>query len=489
MNVGNGIDTALRSGGLVAAGIRSEADCLAAAEVLAGFDADGVETVRLVFVDQHGILRGKTVVVDAVLSACAHGIGMPSTLLLKDTAHKTVFPVWEGGASVAGMALNGASDVLAAPDLTTATPVPGSPHARRVFCTLHARDGSPLAFSSHEILARAVARLAHHGLQAVVGLEAEFQVFERIDPALDHAQASMPPAAVGTRNLTQGWQFLTDARYAEVEPLLDELRRAAQTTGLGVRTVEIEMGPSQFEFTFEPTDPMTQARRFVLFRALVKEMCHRRGLHASFMARPKLPHAAANGWHIHQSVLHAESGRNAFMPAEAGELTAEAAGWIAGLLRHAPASCLLTTPTVNGYKRFSDYQLAPNRVAWGYDNRGAMVRALLTPGDAASRLENRVADATVNPYFALAAQLLSGLDGIARSESPPPPSNTPYAETAAALPDSLLAAIEAFSDSALYRDTLGESVVDYLLCLKRAEWSRYLAAVTDWEQTEYFNLF
>jgi glutamine synthetase len=163
--------------------------------------------------------------------------------------------------------------------------------------------------------------------------------------------------------------------------------------------------------------------------------------------------------------------------------------WIAGLLENAAASCLMTTPPINGYKRFLPHQLAPNSIQWGTDNRGAMVRALLYPGDSASRVENRVADSSANPYYALAAQILSGLDGITRGVQAPPPSETPYAGNAPALPTSLIAAIDAFERSPLFAEHLGTAFTGYLSHIKRAEWERYLRTVSEWEQAEYFNLF
>src|ERR1700730_13091300 len=57
----------------------------------------GVRTLRLSFVDQHGVLRGKTLVVDVLESVLRNGCSMSSTLLLKDTAHRTVYPVWQAG--------------------------------------------------------------------------------------------------------------------------------------------------------------------------------------------------------------------------------------------------------------------------------------------------------------------------------------------------------------------------------------------------------
>jgi glutamine synthetase len=457
------------------------------AQVLAQIEAEGIETVRVMFVDQHGILRGKTIVAEAMASAFKSGIGMPSTLLLKDTAHRTVFPVWSADVEVSDQSFGGAGDVILRPDPSQFYPLPWSPHSAIILSDVEQRGGQPVPISSRSVLASAVAALEEAGYRATFGLEVEFQVFRVTDPALDHSQATMPPAPVQTQNLTQGYQYLTETRYAEAEDLLDALRRMAQGLGLEPRSMEIEMGPSQFEFTFAPSDPLTQADRFVLFRTMVKEVCQARGLHASFMAKPGLPNAAANGWHMHQS-LQDLSGASVFMPGPDGALTPQASSWIAGLLEHAEACCLMTNPTVNSYKRFTPFQLAPNLIQWGRDNRGAMIRALLTPGDAASRVENRVADTSANPHFALAAQILAGLDGLTRGLQAPAPTETPY-EGAARLPISLLAAIEAFEASDLVKSALGTGFQSYLSTLKRAEWDRYLMTVSDWEHQEYFGLF
>lgn len=456
-------------------------------DVVARIEAAGIETVRVMFTDQHGILRGKTIVASAMQSAFENGIGVPSTLLLKDTSHRTVFPVWNARVEVADLPLGGAGDVALRLDPARFFQLPWSPHSALVLCDVEHRDGRPVSFSSDAVLARAVSALAAAGYRATFGLEVEFQVFRVTAPAFAHEQATMPPAPPLTENLTQGYQFLTAFRYAEAEELLDELRRNAEALGLEPRSMEIEMGPSQFEFTFAPSDPQTQADRFVLFRTMVKEVCQARGLHASFMAKPALPNAAANGWHMHQS-LQDLAGNPVFMPGADGALTPQAGNWIAGLLNHAEACCLMTNPTVNSYKRFTPFQLAPNLIQWGRDNRGAMVRALLTPGDSASRIENRVADTSANPHLALTAQILAGLDGLTRNLAPPEPTDTPY-EGATRLPISLLAAIEAFEASDLFAPYLGDGFQPYLATLKRAEWDRYLMTVSEWEQHEYFGLF
>ena len=162
---------------------------------------------------------------------------------------------------------------------------------------------------------------------------------------------------------------------------------------------------------------------------------------------------------------------------------------IAGLLAHAEESCLLTTPTVNGYKRYQPFQLAPDRIQWGRDNKGAMIRGLTSPGDRASRVENRVAEPTANPYLFFASQILSGLDGIERGLKAPAPVEDPYSSGAKALPKNLAAAIEHFATSDFYKQNLGADFVQYLTHIKRAEWDRYLSTVSEWEQREYFSLY
>ena len=72
---------------------------------------EGRDTVRLSFPDQHGILRGKAVVATQAAAAMRNGCAITTTLLAKDTAHKTAFPVFTAGG---GFAPYGAHGVFAA---------------------------------------------------------------------------------------------------------------------------------------------------------------------------------------------------------------------------------------------------------------------------------------------------------------------------------------------------------------------------------------
>ena len=469
-------------------GLYDAARLAAAEDVLAEVERRGLETVRLSFVDQHGILRGKALTAGALASAFRSGLAMTSTLLLKDTSHRTVFPVWQGGPGVGGGLLDGAGDILMIPDPATFRVLPWSPHSGWMLCDLRYKDGSAMPFCTRSLLASETAALARQGMAATFGLEVEFHIHRVTDPRLAHSDAGLPGAPPETALYAQGYQYLTETKYDEMEPALDAIRRAAQGLGLAVRSVEIEFGPSQAEVTFDPADPMTQAQTMVLFRWAARETCRRMGLHASFMCRPALPNVLPSGWHLHQSVRDIDTGENLFTPRGEG-LTDTASGWIAGLLARAAETCLISTPTVNGYKRYQPFQLAPDRIQWGRDNKGAMIRGLMSPGDGASRIENRVAEPAANPFLYFAAQIAAGRDGVARGLAAPAPVEDPYRSDAVLLPRSLGAALEAFEASEFWPEAWGPEVPRWLATLKRAEWTRYLDTVSEWEQREYYGLY
>jgi len=162
---------------------------------------------------------------------------------------------------------------------------------------------------------------------------------------------------------------------------------------------------------------------------------------------------------------------------------------------------VFSTPTVNGYKRYRPYSFAPDRVCWALENRGVLVRVQGAAGDDSSHVEMRIGEPAANPYLYMAANIAAGLDGMRRELQPPPAVEAdPYAADAPMLPTSLADAIRALDADDFYRKAFGDTLVDYLLQMKRAELARYEAAlaekppaegqeVTDWEMREYFEFF
>ena len=471
-------------------GLWSDDQRAAAREMAAGLRAGGMEVVRFVFADQHGVTRGKTLVASEALALLEEGVSLTSTLLLKDTAHRTAYSIFsaEGGHGIPEM--QGAADVLIVPDPTTFRILPWAPSCGWVLCDPYFHDGRPVPFGTRHMLARAVEALKQRGYAFLAGLEVEFHVFRVTDPRMALADAGQPGTPPDVELLSHGYQYLTELRYDAVEPVMELLRKNVQAIGLPLRSLEVEYGPSQFEFTFAPQAGLANADAMLLFRNVVKQVCRRAGYHATFMCRPALPNVFSSGWHLHQSLTDLASGANAFAAPAGATTPLSQLGmhWLGGLMAHARGATAMSTPTINGYRRFRRNSLAPDRVAWAHDNRAAMLR-VMARGAAASRIENRVGEPAANPYLYFASQILSGIDGLENKLDPGPSADAPYETVAPALPRSLREALAALREDACMAAGLGGDFIAYFCRLKEAELARFDAEVTEWEQREYFEMF
>ena len=462
----------------------------ATAAVLAEAESRDLHSVRLAFADPHGMLRGKTLNAGLLPGLLADGAGATSALVLKDTGQNNVYPVWASGAGVGQASMTGAGDLMMLPDPSTFRVLPWAPGTGWLLCDLYTPEAEPVELSTRRICAEAERRMIEKGYEFRAGLEMEFHLYrlDGHDPGVDDARAPADRLAVDHSHL--GYVYLGERRFDTIEPFLELIRGNLSEMGVPPRSMELELGPSQVEMTFSPTSGLVAADQATLVRSAVRQIAHRHGLHATFMSRPNFAGSFSSGWHLHQSVLDPANGHNRFAPGDPDSvLSPTGCHYVAGLLRHGRESCLLTTPTVTGYKRYRPESLAPDRLAWGRENRGAMLRVIGGLDDPATRVENRVGDSAANPYLYLSSQMLSGLAGIESGEDPPPPTDLPYeADAGPLLPRTLGDAIDAFDSSGFYRDALGNEFVDYLTTIKRSEWTRFMASVTDWEQREYFEL-
>ena len=407
-------------------GLWSDEQFEAAARADKWIEEHGLEVVRLSFPDQHGILRGKTVMASEAAHMMRNGCSITTTLLAKDTAHKTVFPVFTPGGGFGMPEMEGGGDFLMIADPTTFRVLPWASRTGWVLCDIYFADGRMVPFSTRHIYRRALQKLADAGFDYVAGLEVEFHVFKLDDPRLGPDDATWPGRAPEVSLISQGYQYLTETRSDQTEHILEILRHDVLALDLPLRSVETELGPSQCEFTFHPQVGLSPADAMMLFRSAAKQICRRRGCHASFMARPKVANVMSSGWHLHQSLRDRRTGTNVFASSGREPVSGIGRNFLAGLLAHAAAAAAFTTPTVNGYKRYRSYSLAPDRAIWGRDNRGVMIRVLGDPGDAAARLENRAGEPAANPYLYMASQIYTGLDGMERMLDPGPSADTPY---------------------------------------------------------------
>ena len=328
----------------------------AAARLARIVEEQKLEVIRFSFPDQHGILRGKTLVASEALRALESGCTITTTMFAKDTSHRTVFPVFTAGGGFGMPEMEGAADVLMVPDPLSFRVLPWASATGWLLCDVHFADGRPVPFATRNLYKSVLASLEKRGYDFVAGLEVECHIFKLEDAKMSPGDAGQPGQPPDVSLLSHGYQYLTEQRYDQMEPVLEIVRRDIMALGLPLRSIEVEFGPSQCEFTFKPTLGLTSADNMVLLRSAVKQICHRHGYHATFMCRPKLPNVVASGWHLHQSIVSRDSGDNAFMTREGGELlSAFGRGYLGGLLAHARAAAVFTTPTINGYKRYRSY--------------------------------------------------------------------------------------------------------------------------------------
>jgi glutamine synthetase len=480
-------------------GLWSAAQRRAAAAVEREIARRKLELVRFAFCDQHGVLRGKTLVAAAAGAAMRAGVTMTSTLLAKDTSHRTVFEVFDKGGGLGVEEMEGAGNFVMVADPATFRVLPWAAATGWLLCDIYFPNGKPVPFSTRALHRAALARAAKAGFDYLAGLEVEFQLFKLIDPKLAPDSLTWPAEAPAVEHTSHGFQYLTEARFDQAEPILDVLRSTVQALGMPLRSLEVELGPSQYEFTFAAEKGLAAADTMALFRSAAKQVARRHGHLVSFMCRPRLPLSFASGWHLHQSLLDRRTGRNLFAPAGKDVLPPLARHFLGGLLAHARGAAVFTTPTVNGYKRYHGVNsMAPVQAIWAQDNRGAMIRVLGGPDDPTTHLENRAGEPLANPYLYMASQLHAGLNGIAQKLDPGPAAEAPYQPSAEPLPRSLAEAVIALEQDGCFRAAFGDLFIDYLVRIKRAEIARCdaetggrsadAAEVSDWEQREYFDL-
>lgn len=451
----------------------------------------GLRQVRISWGDQHGIARGKSLTAEGFLAALRNGKDFQSAVLIMDTTNNIIAPLFTEGGGFGIPEMTGYPDVILVPDPLTFRVLPWAERTGWVLSDMYFTNGKPVPFSTREIFRRVLEDLRKTGYDYTAGLEVEFYITKLDDPMLTPEHSGWPPSPPQVSTIAHGFQYLTENRNAEIDPILRLLSENLEAVGLPLRTIEDEWGPGQTEFTFAPMTGVDAADGMLLFRTATKQICRQNGYHATFMCRPALANFFSSGWHLHQSLYGVDGRDNAFVAAEDSKepLSELGSRFAAGILEHAAGASVFTTPTINGYKRFQPNSFAPSRISWAHENRGAYLRVIGGPGDVTTHLENRAGEPTANPYLYMASQVISGMEGIKRKLQPPPLSKEPYADDRPPMPGSLMEAVAAFKQDRLFRDRIGDAFADYILMVKDSEIRRFQSYVTDWEQREYFEVF
>src|SRR5215831_10705674 len=150
----------------------------AAAQIERIIKKEKLEVVRFSFADQHGVLRGKTLLASEAADAMRAGVTMTTTLLAKDTAHRTVYPVFTPGGGFAMEEMQGGGDFVMVADPATFRILPWAPNTGWLLCDIYFTNGKRVPFSTRQVLRDALARLAADGYDFLAGLEVEFHLFK-----------------------------------------------------------------------------------------------------------------------------------------------------------------------------------------------------------------------------------------------------------------------------------------------------------------------
>jgi glutamine synthetase len=439
----------------------------AVSDLMAALKKNRIDYLRFEMADMAGVSRSKTVPVDKVESYARNGLNFYGGVLGLDTASNVV-PAsgLHGDRNYADQALF--------PDPDSLRVIPWLENTASVACLGFWEDGEPQRAGPRFVFSELVKRANALGYDVMMGHEYEYYLLS--------AETRQP--------LFSGIHIFHTVRN-HYTPFLDRLVPTLRAYGVDVITHNCEYGGSQFETVFGAGMNMAAADKAFSFKNGMKEIAHRNGLIASFMAKP-FAGQSGSGCHLHVSLWDRKSGRNAFLDAGAPDkLSAVARSFIEGVLAHGPAIMPLANPTPNCYHRVKPYTFAPSNVSWGFQDRSAMVRVKAS-GDDRTHVEMRAGSAASNPYLLAAAVLAAGLLGIEAKVGLRDQSRTTTSEDNAALekfPQTLDAALDALGRDEAFQEALGADFVKVFNAVKRFELARFHAHVSDWETNEYLELY
>ncbi|MEZ5339976.1 MAG: hypothetical protein R2706_00575 [Acidimicrobiales bacterium] len=269
--------------------------------------------------------------------------------------------------------------------------------------------------------------------------------------------------------------------------LIDEIMDVAELCGIPLESVNTEFDAPQWELTLRYDDAMKACDDAFLFRQMAREVAHQHGLLLTFMGKP-IANRAGSGLHVNFSLERIADGSNACFDEAADDgLSTLTKHCIAGLLEHHPALTALAAPTVNAYKRLMPASLSGFWANWGYDHRCASVRIPPQRGRG-TRIEQRTADGAAGSHLAVAAVLQAARLGVVDNLRCPEPERgdgITSINTERCSPSSLTAALDALEANQPFVDAVGPDLVANFVGIKRAEWTQFSQAVTDWELSTY----
>ncbi len=366
------------------------------------------------------------------LAGTLHHVTIASSLVNEETLIRGFGKL--DGSSVKGFTTIDESDLVLKPILDTLALIPWSKGVARFLCQVYAPGGQERLDRDPRLAAENTEKvLAEEGYRAYIAVEPEFFIFDRVTIRLEQGyqlyRVESREAPWSSNNgiftrVKEGYyptppkDKLFDLRLEILETLKDYFGVEVEVTHHEVATA------GQAEVNFRYSSVVGTADNLQTVKYVIKNVAARHGLIATFMPKPIFGDNGS-GMHTHVSLWDARGEKNLFYDQddEYAELSQIARYFIGGLLEHGRALSAIVSPTVNSYRRLIPGYEAPVYLVWSRANRSAAVRVpVYHRGDWKSkRIEYRPPDPSANPYLALAAIVLAGLDGVRKKIDPGDP--------------------------------------------------------------------
>ena len=420
-------------------------------------------------------------------------------------------------ASNYGYAVIEKSDMVFIPDVTTALPDP--------FCEVPTLsmtgnamiiddpENRPLPQYPRNIVRAAEEYMRSTGIadRMLILPEFEFYLFDdagweitndRQQVRVDFAQAHWNSAEEGSGNIVPLQKNYHIAKpFDSTYECRSKMVLRMEEAGIPIKYHHPEGGAGgQFEIEPQLGEMSKMADATMMIKYIIRNTAQEYGMCATFMPKPVYGEAGS-GMHVHMRLM---KGDEPVFSDDRGysHLSRTAHYFMGGLLAHIASLCAITNPSTNSFKRLVPGFEAPVTVGYATSNRSAVIRIpayAKTP--ALRRFELRNPDATCNPYFAYAAILMAGLDGVKNKIDPHEKGWGPYDMNLFDLPEEekaklkglptsleeALAALEKDHDYLTAGGVFPEELLKSFIRIKKKECADLAKIPTAPEFANYFN--
>jgi len=333
------------------------------------------------------------------------------------------------------------------------------PDTKVVTGDLYDSDGARIPLCPRGALKRAVGDWQAKGLTPKIGIELEAFAFEIAEDGSIAPMQAPGGIVYGT------------GPFADPSGFTDAIWEQAEASGFRLELITAEYDTPQFEFTLAYDEAVKAVDEMVLFRQMAREVALQHGILLTFLPKPIL---GKGGSGLHVNLSFEADGKNALMTGPKGgpgHMNDLAKGCVAGWMKHHRALAGILAPTVGSYLRLQPASMSGYWCNWGGDHRGVTVR-VSEEGGSKTRLEHRMADASANPYTAVAAILQAarlGVEGAYPLPAPETGDGFTRNDSEVGVGANLSEALDDLAADTALAGALGAELVEHHIHMKRIE--------------------